>query len=207
MSCQILKKAQRECGKTMGAIPAHIRDKIENDLATAAKRFLATLVHKEPGVCVVRQQCLEMAAPQLFVHVIMKFTVMIEFVGRLQAMHPSAALKKVVRICQNIHQLLNALSRDELMMRLFQFVVCCSNEAMHAQLQEILALEYERLTPSQPTDETNTKELPSLGRFLPTLLFGFIKVVCNHRLIFIKIYECVTVSISCNWLAINGISL
>ena len=80
-------------------------------------------------------------------------------------MHPKSGLTKVARHCKNIQGMLNGINKDELMMKLFQFVVCCSNQDMHAQLQEILALEYGRAGGGEEgtTGEGGSKELPALG--------------------------------------------
>ena len=55
-----MKKAQRDTGQTLRMYVVFLRDTLENDVLLAFRNYTATLLTKEPGICVVRQKYLQM---------------------------------------------------------------------------------------------------------------------------------------------------
>ena len=53
---QVLKKAQRDCGAAIRNSSSTMSNDALSDLETAWRNFVSGMVHKEPGICEVRQQ-------------------------------------------------------------------------------------------------------------------------------------------------------
>ena len=67
-----------------------------------------------------------------------------------------------------VRQFLDIIKKDELIMKLFHFVICTSREEIHEQLQEIMG--WENPDESSGHDKKNDRPKPTAGNNMTTLL-------------------------------------
>ena len=83
----MLKRAQRDSGQAVRSAIIQLREMAEGDLTKAFDNFVRSVVSKEPGFCVVRQEYSRMPPKQLLDVLFQKINVLYSSVNYLQELH------------------------------------------------------------------------------------------------------------------------
>lgn len=132
----MLKKAQRDCGQAIRATSTALSQGVERELTTAFHNFQTSVLHKDTGICTIRQEYFTMDPRELLRLVFAKLRLLWQTVLDTQMSwdpahggFSAAEKKKMNRTIDVMNNFTAHLGSDKLLQRLFQvsyafFLMC-----------------------------------------------------------------------------------